>query len=233
MFPACWILSSLMFYLHAAHCGNVLGPARRSARLQEQRKAKESEEVSSPPSLSTEQQAAIHLAQRIMDKYFKGSFRKETESTKHLRALGNRLGDPSEDPKPLIQDILNTLCGDSISVFEFLESGVAVNIADFLVIDTKVGKGAADIDNALKRVRDLVSIGLVNGVDGGFRGLVRKLKHAVEASEKFPVRHVIGRSIRHPGPGCKSGEHVVLILQDKGAIMNAGFSLFEPRNCRF
>lgn len=195
--------------------GNDLGPARRSARLQEQRKAKESEEVSSPPSLSSEQQAAINLAQRIMEKYFKGSFRKETESTKHLRALGNRLVDPSEDPKLLLQDILNTLCGDSISVFEFLESGVAANLTEYIVIDSKAGKGATDIENALKKVKDLVAVGLVNGVDGGFRGLVRKLKHAVEASEKFPVRHVIGRSIRHPGPGCKSGELVVLFTDNE------------------
>lgn len=186
----------------------LLGPARRSMRLQEQRKSKESDECTSPLAISTEHQAAINLAQRIMDTYFKGSYRKETEGTKALRFMGRQLSEPVKDLKPILKQILKTLSGDTISVFEFMESKIATSLKDFLVVDSKAGKSGANIDSALSRIKDLVVVGLVdegNGVETGLRGLIRKLKHAIEASEKFPVRHVIGRSIRHPGPGSRAG----------------------------
>ncbi|GMH39269.1 hypothetical protein BSKO_07167 [Bryopsis sp. KO-2023] len=184
------------------------GPSRRSARLQEQRKAKEGDETptNASPSISPEHQEAVSLARRLMETYFKGSIKKETEGTKWLRDLGKELTE-GDDPTATITKILDALAGDEISVFEFLESKIVPSLKEFLVIEGKVHKSSASIDNALRNVKVLVEVGLVDRGNGepALGGLLRKLKDAMEASEKFPVRHVIGRNIRHPGPASRTG----------------------------
>eukprot|EP00210_Caulerpa_lentillifera_P003510 g3349.t1 len=163
--------------------------------------AEEESDIASAASVQAKNFLQTHFSEFSADE--------DSEGVNKMKSIASKL-EFHELSEASLKELVHLINEEGISTFEFLRSSLIEALNQFLNVPESV-YGAQLVYSAeelLINVRQFVEIGLSLSSRNGsspLQGLVHKLQDSISACEGFPVRHIIRRHVRNPGPASKTG----------------------------